>query len=87
MNNLEPRSANHLDYLTQKDFIAWTFDTSLIFCTMHRMLPCLLQLYDLYWHCIFSVFFFPLQTTLLNHILTAHHGKRIAVIENEVCSS
>jgi hypothetical protein len=24
------------------------------------------------------------QTTLLNHILTAHHGKRIAVIENEV---
>lgn len=25
------------------------------------------------------------QTTLLNHILTAEHGKRIAVIENEVC--
>lgn len=25
-----------------------------------------------------------LQTTLLNHILTAEHGKRIAVIENEV---
>lgn len=25
-----------------------------------------------------------LQTTLLNHILTAQHGKRIAVIENEV---
>ena len=24
------------------------------------------------------------QTTLLNHILTAEHGKRIAVIENEV---
>lgn len=24
------------------------------------------------------------QTTLLNHILTADHGKRIAVIENEV---
>ena len=26
-----------------------------------------------------------LQTTLLNHILKADHGKRIAVIENEVC--
>lgn len=26
------------------------------------------------------------QTTLLNHILTADHGKRIAVIENEVWS-
>jgi G3E family GTPase len=25
------------------------------------------------------------KTTLLNHILTAQHGKRIAVIENEVC--
>ncbi|GJN22483.1 hypothetical protein PR202_gb10048 [Eleusine coracana subsp. coracana] len=25
----------------------------------------------------------PIETTLLNHILTAHHGKRIAVIENE----
>lgn len=25
-----------------------------------------------------------MQTTLLNHILTAQHGKRIAVIENEV---
>ena len=25
-----------------------------------------------------------LQTTLLNHILTSQHGKRIAVIENEV---
>ena len=25
------------------------------------------------------------QTTLLNHILKADHGKRIAVIENEVC--
>ena len=24
------------------------------------------------------------KTTLLNHILTANHGKRIAVIENEV---
>lgn len=24
------------------------------------------------------------QTTLLNHILTSNHGKRIAVIENEV---
>jgi hypothetical protein len=24
--------------------------------------------------------------TLLNHILTQNHGKRIAVIENEVCS-
>lgn len=24
------------------------------------------------------------QTTLLNHILTGGHGKRIAVIENEV---
>ena len=29
-------------------------------------------------------FDFVLQTTLLNHILTAEHGKRIAVIENEV---
>jgi hypothetical protein len=28
---------------------------------------------------------FCLQTTLLNQILTAHHGKRIAVIENEAC--
>lgn len=27
---------------------------------------------------------FVVQTTLLNHILTAQHGKRIAVIENEV---
>lgn len=27
---------------------------------------------------------FSLQTTLLNHILTSQHGKRIAVIENEV---
>lgn len=27
------------------------------------------------------------QTTLLNHILTADHGKRIAVIENEVLFS
>ena len=26
------------------------------------------------------------KTTLLNHILTATHGKRIAVIENEVIS-
>lgn len=25
-----------------------------------------------------------MQTTLLNHILTSQHGKRIAVIENEV---
>uniref|UniRef100_A0A453PXR2 CobW/HypB/UreG nucleotide-binding domain-containing protein n=1 Tax=Aegilops tauschii subsp. strangulata TaxID=200361 RepID=A0A453PXR2_AEGTS len=25
----------------------------------------------------------PARTTLLNHILTSHHGKRIAVIENE----
>ena len=25
------------------------------------------------------------KTTLLNHILTASHGKKIAVIENEVC--
>ena len=24
------------------------------------------------------------KTTLLNHILTANHGKKIAVIENEV---
>ena len=24
------------------------------------------------------------KTTLHNHILTAHHGKKIAVIENEV---
>jgi len=28
-----------------------------------------------------------MQTTLLNHILTSQHGKRIAVIENEVLSS
>lgn len=27
------------------------------------------------------------KTTLLNHILTAQHGKRIAVIENEVCDA
>ncbi|KAM1017290.1 hypothetical protein ACFX13_047611 [Malus domestica] len=27
------------------------------------------------------------KTTLLNHILTAEHGKRIAVIENEVAST
>ena len=26
------------------------------------------------------------KTTLLNHILTTQHGKKIAVIENEVCS-
>ena len=25
------------------------------------------------------------KTTLLNHILTSQHGKRIAVIENEFC--
>lgn len=29
-------------------------------------------------------FFLVSQTTLLNYILTANHGKRIAVIENEV---
>jgi len=28
-----------------------------------------------------------MQTTLLNHILTSQHGKRIAVIENEVLNS
>lgn len=28
--------------------------------------------------------FMMMQTTLLNHILTSQHGKRIAVIENEV---
>ena len=27
----------------------------------------------------------PGKTTLVNHILTANHGKKIAVIENEVC--
>ena len=26
------------------------------------------------------------KTTLLNHILTTQHGKKIAVIENEVCA-
>lgn len=30
------------------------------------------------------IFFLLWQTTLLNHILTSQHGKRIAVIENEV---
>lgn len=30
------------------------------------------------------MWFILLQTTLLNHILTSQHGKRIAVIENEV---
>lgn len=32
----------------------------------------------------FADYAFILQTTLLNHILTRDHGKRIAVIENEV---
>lgn len=41
-------------------------------------------------HCLFSIgvlidlLFMISQTTLLNHILTSQHGKRIAVIENEV---
>ena len=26
------------------------------------------------------------KTTLLNHILTQKHGKKLAVIENEVCA-
>lgn len=26
------------------------------------------------------------KTTLLNHILTNEHGKRIAIVENEVCN-
>lgn len=32
----------------------------------------------------FTVYASDGQTTLLNHILTRDHGKRIAVIENEV---
>lgn len=36
-------------------------------------------------HRLINFDFWFLQTTLLNHILTAEHGKRIAVIENEVC--
>lgn len=43
----------------------------------------------LYFQSALIVFFFMRvmfieQTTLLNHILTGGHGKRIAVIENEV---
>uniref|UniRef100_A0ACD5ZFG4 Uncharacterized protein n=1 Tax=Avena sativa TaxID=4498 RepID=A0ACD5ZFG4_AVESA len=40
------------------------------------MYPCICCIHEL-------PFVFCSQTTLLNHILTAHHGKRIAVIENE----
>ncbi len=32
---------------------------------------------------LFTFFFFPGKTTLLNYILSVNHGKRIAVIENE----
>jgi hypothetical protein len=70
------------------DFIAWTFDSHLYsaegtecYLAYFNWMTCISCIGTVY-----LVVFFSLQTTLLNHILTAHHGKRIAVIENEVCS-
>merc|ERR1719191_711343 len=48
-------------------------DTSALATDTNRKVPCT----------ILTGFLGSGKTTLLNHILQAHHGKRIAVIENE----